>query len=46
MPRERTVNIDELMDLYIAQMLMKLKSKKKLKPLMSYNQAKKKLNTI
>ena len=44
MPRERTVNIDELMDLYIASVLMKLKSKKKLKPLMSFKKASRILN--
>lgn len=44
MPRERTVNIDEPMDLHIARTLMKLNPKKKLKPLMSFIKAQKKLS--
>ena len=44
MPRERSVNIDEPMDLHIASVLMELNPKKKLKPLMSYNEALNNLN--
>ena len=43
MPRNRTVNIDEPMDLHVASALMKLIHKKKLKPIMSYNKAQKKI---
>ena len=43
MPRERSINIDEPMDLHIASVLMKLNPVKNLKPLMSYNEALSKL---
>lgn len=44
MPRERSVNIDEPMDLQIASVLMEMTPRKDLKPIMSYNEALNKLD--
>ena len=46
MPRERTLNIDEPMDLTIAQFLMKNNPRNYIIPLMEYEEAVKKLNNI
>lgn len=44
MPRERTVNIDEPMDLEIARILMQQNHKKNLKPIISLEEAYSKIN--
>jgi len=46
MPRERTLNIDEPMDLTIAQFLMKNNPRNYIMPIMGYEEAVKKLNNI
>ena len=44
MPRERTVNIDEPMDLVIADILMSRSPREDVEPLMSYEEALAKLD--
>ena len=44
MPRERTINIDEPMDLVIADILMSKSPREYVRPLMSYNDAQQRVN--
>ena len=46
MPRERTLNIDEPMDLEIAKYLMNKNPRKYVKPIMTFNAARKKLSKL